>query len=132
MSREQEALVEAYEKEEELYGRIHQLVRQQVEVVSGRAGPHKVMQLCHSVEKLLEEISDIEDRIGPVKKRWLKSERDLPPQVDATLERIQTMIGTISEMQTEVRRHLRRCERRNGNAAGEAGAEAKEAAYRSA
>lgn len=132
MSREKQALVEAYEKEEELYGRIHDLVKQQMEVVSGRAGPHKVMQLCHSVEKLLEEISEIEDRIGPVKKRWMKRERELPEQVDATLERIQSMIGTISEMQTEVRRHLRRCADRRKSSAGAAADGSGEAAYRSA
>lgn len=132
MSREKEVLVEAYEREEELYGEIRDLVQKQVEVVSGRAGPHKVLELCRSVEKLLEEISDIEEKIGPVKKRWMKRERELPAQVDATLERIQSMIGTISEMQAEVRRYLRRCGLQQRSATGQSSQRSEEAAYRGA
>ncbi len=132
MSEEKKVLIEAYEQEEELYGEIRELVKQQVDVVSGRAGPHRVLELCRSVEKLLEEISDIEERIEPVKKRWMKKERELPPQVDATLERIQTMIATISEMQTEVRRYLRRCAPQHGSSTEQGAHGSEEAAYRSA
>jgi len=130
MNNQKDVLVEAYEKQEELYGDIQELVKQQVEVVSGRAGPHKVLELCHSVEKLLQEISDIEERIEPVKKQWMKKERELPAQVDATLQRIQTMIGTISEMQTEVRRYLRRCSRQQRRPAKHSSHGSGEAAYR--
>ena len=130
MSTEKEELVEAYEKQEMLYGKIHDLVKKQIDVVNGRAGPHRVLELCRSVEELLGEISDIEDRIGPVKKRWMKNDRELPQEVDAILSRIQSLIGHISDMQEEVRQHLRRCARQEAvppqNAVGESG----EAAYR--
>lgn len=102
-----EALISAYRREERAYSRIMELVGEQDRIMSTRADPRALVELCGLVQGLMGEIGGIERTVEPVKRRWeAAGRRDPEGELDAVLSAVQDSIDRIAGVQEHVRQLL--------------------------
>jgi len=101
-----EQLVAAYRQEEQLYGRVLEVVEEQSRVMSEQPSPRRVLELCRQVERLMADIEAVESSIRPAKEQWEKTRDDPTGELDEVLASIEKQIGRVGELQQKVQKHL--------------------------
>jgi regulator of replication initiation timing len=101
-----EQLITAYRQEEELYGRVLELVEEQTHIMAEQPSPRRVLQLCREVEDLMGDIEAVERAIRPVKEAWEKEKSDPTGELDRILASIEKQIERIGELQQDVQEGL--------------------------
>jgi Na+/phosphate symporter len=113
-------LAGAYRQEEQLYFQVLELVSREHLTMEAELTPASVLELCAKVEKLMAEVSAIEDGITPAKREWEKTREDPQGELREVLTSIESTIGQITRIQESVQAQLLECMRRQREATQEA------------
>jgi hypothetical protein len=100
----EQTVLDAYNRQEEIYASILELVKRQLDLFQGDTEPESadLVQLCAEVEGHLDRIARIESEIESEKAHYLESDRELPPALVRILSRIEQMINETKKLQREV------------------------------
>ena len=99
-------LAHAYRQEEELYLQVLDLVKRQQQAMEAEPSPAAVLDLCDQAEKLMAEITVIEDALAGAKKQWEELRDDPEGELRLALTSIESLIGQITGIQEAVQRRL--------------------------
>lgn len=99
-------LAHAYRREERLYARIRDLVKEQARLMETQPDPGAVFDLCSRVETLMAEITTMEEALESAKTEWGKARHDPDGELNAVLTSVEVLIEEIARTQERVQRGL--------------------------
>jgi chromosome segregation ATPase len=106
MNAEWKQLACAYRREEGLYRQVLELVRDQGRIMETAPDPGSILELCGAVDRLMDQITTIEDAIRPVKERWERARDDPDGELSSVLATIEGTIEQITRQQENVQNRL--------------------------
>ena len=106
MNRLIDQLTAAYGRQEQLYRRVSELVRQQAAAMEAGAGPSEVLATCRTVEDLMAEIENIEETVRPAKEEWCRKGRHRAEELEEILASIEALIQQVTEDQEGIQQSL--------------------------
>ncbi len=99
-------LVHAYREEEELYAQVLDLVKRQQQAMDSDPNPGAVIELCDRAEKVMGQITVIEDSVAGAKSRWEERRDDPEGELHRVLTSTESLIAEITAIQKSVQERL--------------------------